>query len=76
MKVMFLKSTALSYDGVNTRTYQEGQVYEPHHGQEKRVFEQAVKDGSAVLFGVDEQPVEVKVAPPVETKVKTSNKAK
>jgi hypothetical protein len=79
MKIQFLKNTVLSGDGVNTRTYLEGQVYEPHHAQERRVFEQALKDGSAVPFGVDAKPVETKVAPPVETKVaqpKTTKKAK
>jgi hypothetical protein len=79
MKIKFLKNTVLSGDGVNERTYLEGQVYEPHHAQERRVFEQALSSGSAVPFGMDNSPVEIKVAPPVETKVaqpRTTKKAK
>lgn len=76
MKIQFTADTVLSYDGLNTRTYLKGQVYEPYHAQEKRVFERALKDGSAIPFGADEKPVETKVAPPTQTKAKTTKKAK
>lgn len=81
MKIKFLKNTTLSYDGINSRMYSAGQVYEPYHAQEKRVFEMALKNGDAIPLDVAEQPVETKVAPPVETKAvpaekKTTKKAK
>jgi hypothetical protein len=68
MKIKFLKNTTLSYDGLNVRNYSVGQVYEPYHAQEKRVFEMAIKNGDAIPLDAAERPVEVKIAPPVETK--------
>lgn len=73
MKIKFLKNTTLSYDGINTRVYREGQTYETNHAQEKRVFEMALKSGDAVPLDAIEQPVEIKVAPP--TQRKTTKKA-
>jgi hypothetical protein len=74
MKIKFLKNTTLSYDGINSRMYSAGQVYEPYHAQEKRVFEMALKNGDAIPLDAVEQPVETKVAPP--TQKKTTKKAK
>lgn len=68
MKIQFNKTTTLSYDGVNTRTYLQGQVYQASHAQERRVFEGALSKGDAVPFGVAQAPVEVKVQAPVERK--------
>lgn len=74
MKIKFLKTTTLSHDGVFTRSYFAGQVYEPYHAQERRVFEQALKSGEAVPMDATEQPVEIKVAPPIEKKVVRKSK--
>lgn len=68
MRVQFTKTTTLSYDGINTKTYLQGQVYEANHAQERRVFEGALTKGDAVPYGVDATPVEVKVQAPVERK--------
>ena len=68
MKIQFIKTTTLSYDCVNTRTYLQGQVYAANHAQERRVFEGALSKGEAVPFGVAQAPVEVKVQAPVERK--------
>jgi tartrate dehydratase beta subunit/fumarate hydratase class I family protein len=68
MKIKFLKNTTLSHDGVYTRVYFAGQVYEPYHAQERRVFEQALKSGEALPVDVDGETIEIKVAPPIEKK--------
>jgi hypothetical protein len=47
MVITFKKDTELSYDGVNKRVYQAGQVYTPNHPRELSVFKHMIATGKA-----------------------------
>jgi hypothetical protein len=65
MQVKFVKDEVLSYDGINTKEYKAGEVYEATHAQERIVFEKAIYMGKAVTFASEAEPqVETKVAKP------------